>query len=189
MKKILMMFLGLMLMTNGMAQMPGGRPEGEKPSGKLPKGGKPDEKQSDKKKKVRKKKIQVVSDVVDAHGMYVYGIAYSPIDSIVYVTEQQSLDDAQIHLNTKFLVARNELSNQLRNHMMLEGEKNRTCCVVYNKDPEKLDKKYKKLLKHYQKRGFLVKLLDNSRFTFKAVRTEYTEGGYAVEEKEIVVED
>ena len=135
-----------------------------------------------------KQKIRYVSDIVDAHEMYLYGIAYSPVDSVVYFTDEMSLDGAQIHLRTKFLVARNELSSQLRNHMVFEGEKNRTCCVVFSQDSKKLDKKYLKQVEYYKKRGYLVKFINSDRFQFKAVRTEYTDEGYAIEEKEVSVE-
>lgn len=140
-------------------------------------------------KKKKTKKIEVVSDIVDAHGMYVYGVAFSPVDSVVYMTDEQELKDAQIHLHTKFIVARNELSNQLRNQMLLEGEKNFSCCVVYSKDLKKLDKKYLKQAAYYKKRGYTVNHISQDRFLFKAVRTEYNEGGYATEEIEVPVEE
>lgn len=139
--------------------------------------------------KSEKHKIRYVSDIVDAHGMYVYGVAFSPVDSVVYFTDKMSMDDAQIHLRTKFLVAREELSSQLRNHMIFEGEKNRTCCVVFDKDSRKLDKKYQKQIDYYRKRDYLVKFISSDRFQFKAVRTEYTDEGYAVEEKEVALEE
>ena len=82
-------------------------------------------------KKGKTKKIEVVSDIVDAHEMYIYGVAFSPIDSVAYITDIQKIDDAQIHLRTKFIVSRNEYSNQLKKQMLLEGEKNFSCCVVY----------------------------------------------------------
>lgn len=139
--------------------------------------------------KGKTKKIEVVSDIVDAHEMYVYGIAFSPIDSVVYITDVQHLDDAQIHLRTKFIVSRNELSNQLRNQMLLEGEKNFSCCVVYDQNLKKLEKKYQKQQRYYNKHGFRVNNIRIDRFKFKAVRTAYTEGGYATEEIEIPVEE
>jgi hypothetical protein len=138
---------------------------------------------------VKTKKVQVVSDIVDAHGMYVYGVAFSPVDSVVYITDEQELDGAQMHLRTKFIVGRDELSKQLQRQMMLEGEKNFSCCVVYSQDIKKLDKKYQKQISYYKKRGFTVNQLSRDRFLFKAVRREYTEGGYATEEIEVPVEE
>lgn len=139
-------------------------------------------------KKGKTKKIEVVSDIVDAHEMYIYGVAFSPIDSVAYITDIQKIDDAQIHLRTKFIVSRNEYSNQLKKQMLLEGEKNFSCCVVYGQKLKKLEKKYQKLQKFYQKHGFKVNNIRSDRFVFKAVRTAYTEGGYATEEIEVPVE-
>lgn len=141
------------------------------------------------KPKGKTKKIQVVSDVVDAYEMYVYGVAFSPTDSVVYITEKQKLEGAQIHLRSKFLVARNELSNQLRKQMLLEGEKNYSCCVVYSQNMKDIDKKYLKQIAYYKKRGFTINNINQDRFVFKAVRTEYNEGGYATEEIEVPVEE
>ncbi len=138
---------------------------------------------------VKTKKVQVVSDIVDAHGMYVYGVAFSPVDSVVYITDEQELDGAQMHLRTKFIVGRDELSKQLQRQMMLEGEKNFSCCAVYSQAIKKLDKKYQKQISYYKKRGFTVNQLSRDRFLFKAVRREYTEGGYATEEIEVPVEE
>lgn len=149
-------------------------------------GGVSAQKQKEKKKT---KKVEVVSDIVDAYDMYVYGIAFSPVDSIVYITEKQKLEGAQIHLRTKFLVARNELSNQLHKQMLLEGEKNFSCCVVYSQNQKDIDKRYLKQIAYYKKHGFTVNNINQDRFVFKAVRTEYNEGGYATEEIEIPVDE
>ena len=143
----------------------------------------------DKNTKRETKKIRVVSDIVDAHDMYIYGAAFSPVDSIVYLTDEQKLDGAQMHLKTKFLVSRDELSKQLRNQMLLEGEKNFSCCIVYSQDIKKLDKKFIKQVDYYKKHGFTVNIIGQDRFAFKAVRTEYNENGYATEEIEIPVEE
>ena len=141
------------------------------------------------KAKTKTKKVQVVSDIVDAYDMYVYGVAFSPIDSVVYITDVQKLEGAQMHLKTKFIVSREELSRQLKNQMMLEGEKNFSSCVVYGQDIKKLEKKHQKQLAYYNKRGFQVNQLTTDRFVFKAVRTEYNEEGYATEEIEVPVEE
>ena len=41
----------------------------------------------------------------------------------------------------------------------------------------------------YQKHGFKVNNIRSDRFVFKAVRTAYTEGGYATEKIEVPVEE
>lgn len=165
MKKILVVFLALYVVNAVVAE-----PKAEKEKGKT-------------------RKVSVVSDIVDAYEMYVYGVAFSPIDSVVYMTDEQKLDGAQIHLRSKFLVARNELSNQLRNQMLLEGEKNFSCCVVYSPKIKDLDKKYLKQAAFYKKRGFKVMHISQDRFVFKAVRTEYNDEGYATEEVEVPVSE
>ena len=45
------------------------------------------------------------------------------------------------------------------------------------------------LQKFYQKHGFKVNNIRSDRFVFKAVRTAYTEGGYATEDIEVPVEE
>ena len=61
--------------------------------------------------------------------------------------------------------------------------------MVYGQELKKLEKKYQKLQKFYQKHGFKVNNIRSDRFVFKAVRTAYTEGGYATEEIEVPVEE
>lgn len=128
------------------------------------------EKEREKAEKRRKIAASQVEGIVDAKKMYIYGIAYSPVDSVVYFTEISPLDSAQVTKKRKFLVNRNELSVQLKEYMKARGMGDRTCCVVFNKSESTLRKDYEKTQKKYAKRKFLVLHLEDTKSLFKAVR-------------------
>lgn len=121
-------------------------------------------------KKVKKNKADKNSDVTEAGTLYVFGVALNPTDSIVYMTDELMLENAQVHKKTSFLVNRDELSYQLRDYMTSQGLPNRTCSVSYAKTIKALDKKYNKQLARFKKKGYLIKYADQTVFRFKTVR-------------------
>ncbi len=112
------------------------------------------------------------SAIVEAGRIYIYGVAISPSDSIVYMTDELMLENIQIEKKTRFLVGRSELSQQLRDHMSAQGEVNRICSVTFSPNLNKLDKQYKKQLNKFMKRGFTVKNVSQADFRFQTVRIQ-----------------
>ena len=75
------------------------------------------------------------------YGAYVYGLASSFNDSIVYITDIQRLDSAWID-NKGFLYGREEYSLQLRSHFIEDGKGQRTCAISFASKQKKIEKKY-----------------------------------------------
>lgn len=118
--------------------------------------------------KPEKKKAEKVEKKTTTR-VYLYGVAMSMQDSIVYMTDELMLDDAVLYNKKTFLEGRDQLSSQLSNHMAQKGEKNRICSVTFAKDIKKLDKKYLKQAEKLKKKGYLVKNVGQGEFRFKSV--------------------
>ena len=85
-------------------------------------------------------------------GVYMYGMATSLMDSVVYITDIQYVDKAVLNAKTSFLEARTMYSEQLRNHLEQQGlPPHMTCAVSFNVKKQKLDKAYQKALAKYNK--------------------------------------
>lgn len=160
MKKI-MILLALFTAVMVSAQ-PRGK-EGMPPSGER-KGPKP-EAQTEKKAKEKKEK----KEKKNLRTIYLYGVAMSMQDSVVYVTDELMLNDAVLYNKNVFLEGRETLSSQLAGHMAQKGEKNRVCSVTFAKSVKSLDKKYLKQVEKLKKRGYLVKSLGQEEFRFSSV--------------------
>lgn len=80
---------------------------------------------------------------------YIFGFASSFNDSTVYITSVQQLDSAYIQGKGKFLVSRENYSYQLRDYLEQQGAGYRTCCVFYDTDQKKAEKKWTKLYDKY----------------------------------------
>ena len=156
MKRILTILMALAVMTTVAA--------------KPQKDGEAQGKERKTEKKAKKKKSD--TEVTEAGRLYVFGVALSPADSVVYMTDELLLDSAQVYKKTKFLDGRDVMSRQLANHMAAKGEKNRICSVTFAKSVKALDKLYTKQVKQFQKRGFLVKSVGQGEFRFSTIRTE-----------------
>lgn len=115
---------------------------------------------------------------VTNEGVYMYGIAASFMDSVVYITDIQLVEKAKIEGKTKFLEARSMYSEQLR--FFLEGQglsPYLTCAVSFDTKKPKLQKKYQKLKAKYAKqKGLTVKVMDDGHFKFEAVESLQGEG-------------
>ncbi len=82
--------------------------------------------------------------------IYLYGVSIDFNDSLVYMTDVQSLDSVLI-LKDGSLQNYASYSQQLR--IFLEGsqnESNQTCAVIYSDNKKKLEKRYVKMRKRYQ---------------------------------------
>ncbi len=104
--------------------------------------------------------------------MYAYSVAQTPMDSVVYITDVLILKDAQMTKKTKFLVGRQDYSAQFKNFLAEIDQPNRTCATMYNLDHKKAFKEYDKLKKSLMKRGFTVKVIDQTEFRYIVTRND-----------------
>ena len=98
--------------------------------------------------------------------IYLYGVGFSAVDSVVYFTDEQRLDSMILEKKTKFLEKRASLSEQLANYLTSIGESKYTAAIIYDTNLKKLDKKYLKHAKYYKKNGYTIKAADKSQFNF-----------------------
>jgi hypothetical protein len=98
--------------------------------------------------------------------MYAYSVASSPMDSVVYMTDVLILKGAQMTKKTKFLVGRQDYSSQFKNFLAEIDLPNRTCATMYNVNHRKAFKEYEKLKKSLTKRGFTIKVIDQTEFRY-----------------------
>lgn len=107
--------------------------------------------------------------------MYMFGFAASFNDTIVHFTNIQTLKDAWVDSKTKFLLARDSYSYQLREYLANSANMpHRTCVVVYGDNKAKIAKKYAKMkrLYTYGKDGlphFDARLIGDKDFAFKVI--------------------
>lgn len=101
------------------------------------------------------------------YGVYMVGVAASFQDSLVYMTDVQFVDSAQVD-GKGFLVERAQYSEQLHEFFgASQGDQHRTCFVLFNRKKKHIDKEANKLLQKYKKAGnSLIKPVDAS-FKFK----------------------
>ena len=97
--------------------------------------------------------------------IYLYGVGFSAVDSVVYFTDEQRLD-SMVFNSKKFLQNRATLSEQLTNYLTSIGESKYTGAIVFDTNLKKLDKKFLKDAKYYKKLGYTIKAADKSQFTF-----------------------
>ncbi len=100
--------------------------------------------------------------------VYIFGIAASFSDTVVYYTDIQLLDS--VHLNGHgFLPQRELYSYQLKNYLEYDKQiPNRTCMVYFANNRSDLDKQYSKVMNKYKKSSEQVlELIDPKEFHFK----------------------
>lgn len=122
----------------------------------------------------------------EAKTAYIFGFASSFNDSTVYITNLQKLDSTYFSNKGKFLVNRENYSYQLRDYLEQQGCGNRTCIVMFDTKQKNAQKKWAKLYDRYTKKPkakktkngqqkdeaptpYIVKRIDNSQFSFKAI--------------------
>ncbi len=105
----------------------------------------------------------------EKNSVYMYGIATSLMDSVVYVTEIQQVEGAVVNSKNGFLEARSLYSEQLRAFLeQLGNQGNMTCAVCFHEKKHKIQKKHQKLLGKYAKKDIILKTLKDSEFQFEA---------------------
>lgn len=101
------------------------------------------------------------------YGVYMAGVSASFTDSLVYFTDIQFLDSAQVD-GKGFLVGRSQYSVQLKDYLETkEGGKNRTCFIFFNLKKNKLQKELQKLKEKYNKGKNMVLKDVNPEFKFE----------------------
>lgn len=109
---------------------------------------------------------------IETSDLQIFGVAVSVADSVVYMTDIQSLEQVRLEKKTTFLVDRKEYSRQLSEYISnAEGQK-MTTLVSYNKKKKKLEKRYLKIKQRYTKDGFLLKYINKNEFAFTPVKDE-----------------
>lgn len=101
------------------------------------------------------------------YGVYMAGVSASFTDSLVYFTDIQFLDSAQVD-GKGFLVGRSQYSVQLKDYLETkEGGKNRTCFMFFKLKKNKLQKELQKLKEKYNKGKNMVLKDVNPEFKFE----------------------
>lgn len=99
--------------------------------------------------------------------VYVFGVAASFNDSVVYCTEIQLVDSVSLDKNN-FLPKRDLYSYQLKNHVEYSLNKpDYTCMIYFAESKSKLEKEAAKVKAKYQKSALSLQTIDPAAFTFK----------------------
>ena len=97
------------------------------------------------------------------------GFAVSFKDSVVCLTDIQTLDSTYIEPDHGFLHDRSLYSLQLQMHLEKAGYRNAVCTVLFNKKPHKLNRAVRKIRKKFERdASFRIKEVPVSEFRFKA---------------------
>jgi len=106
--------------------------------------------------------------------VYVFGLAASFNDSLVYITDIFEVDSAYIEDNrTHFLLNRGDYSYQLCNYFRQKGLGDRTCVTYWAMDAKSIEKQYAKVKKLYTEKSkdrYNVQFLTAKDFRYTAVK-------------------
>lgn len=99
--------------------------------------------------------------------VYAFGLSASFTDTVVYYTDIQLLDSAEIS-KQGFLVHRDEYSYQLKTYLEQSGlQQNSTCMIYFSDNEKKLEKEAEKLLNKYRKnKNVSVERIETDSFRF-----------------------
>ena len=102
----------------------------------------------------------------DGKGVYIVGVSASFTDSLIYFTDVQFVEGAEI--KNKLLQNRERYSSQLKDYLELkEGLTDRTCFVYFSDNEKKLQKKVVKMKNRYQKgNSLLIRQVNPNSFNF-----------------------
>ena len=99
-------------------------------------------------------------------GVYLFGIAASFNDSVVYFTPIQLMDS--VKLENTFLPKRSDYAYQLKNQIeSATGKSDYTCMIYFNKNKTKLEKEALKVKTKYQKSQLKLEEIAAETFAFK----------------------
>lgn len=120
---------------------------------------------------------------VPAEEMYMFAVAFTPLDSTVYITDMQPVKGARVYKKSKLLFSSNEYSAQVKNFLAGTGLDRMVVAVSYATKRTKAEKKYVKMKQKYQKAKYLVKYITATDFAFSEVPYDAEEDQVAVVEK------
>ena len=100
--------------------------------------------------------------------VFMYGFAASFNDSIVYITDIQTIDSAWIDSKTGFLYSRDNYSYQLRDFLQRTGGEHPTCITAFAIKRKDIEKKYLSIKKRYTTKGkFTIKYIEVKDFQYR----------------------
>jgi len=104
---------------------------------------------------------------------YIFGFSASFTDSVVYMTNVQTVDSVWIDTKTKFLLGRENYSYQLRDFFTYkQNMPNRTCLVLFAMKRKDAEEKFIKLKRKYTEKAkskYDVRYIESSDFKFHPV--------------------
>lgn len=122
---------------------------------------------------------EVSSKRVKVPKLYIFGVSHSFKDSVIYMTNIQTLENVWMDSKTKFLVERSSYTHQLKKYFDEQKNiKNRMCLVIFDRSQKKAEKKFLKMQKRYtspKKGKFDVVYIALEEFTFQPVNIEEDE--------------
>lgn len=113
--------------------------------------------------------MMLLSVAAKAENAYIYGIAFSPTDSVIYMTDIRMLENVTINKKTLFLASRNEYASQMKKYMESVGIADYVCATVFKPTYNAIQKDYTKLKKQYEKKGILINTIDQLKFQFQPI--------------------
>ena len=103
----------------------------------------------------------------DDKPVYVFGIAASFSDTVVYYTPVQLVDSVVLDRHG-FLPRRELYSYQLKNYVEYSlGKPNYTCMIYFSEKKVKLEREATKIIGKYRKDNVSVQMLDGKDFVFE----------------------
>ncbi len=113
--------------------------------------------------------MMMLSVAAKAENAYIYGIAFSPTDSVIYMTDIRMLENVTINKKTLFLASRNGYASQMKKYMESIGVTDYVCATVYKPTYKQIYTDYTKLKKQYEKKGILINTIDQLKFQFQPI--------------------
>lgn len=104
------------------------------------------------------------------HIIYLFGYSTCLSDTVVYITEVQSLDGVEL-TKEKFLKDRQEYSAQLKTYLEpVCGVAHQTAAVFYGQNKKKVEKKYLKLRKNLLDKHKAFQEVKATSFQFQVIK-------------------
>jgi hypothetical protein len=110
---------------------------------------------------------------------YMFGFVANFSDSVIYITDIQTVDSVWYDHKTKFLLGRSTYSGQLREYFSNTlNQPHRTCIVVFALTRKEIEKKYLKMKKQYTGKyagRYDLRTLNENEFHFSSVNMAHEE--------------
>ena len=116
---------------------------------------------------------QIHAKNIVAPKAYMFGFVANFTDSVIYMTDIQTVDSVWYDSKSKLLIGRNNYSNQLRDYFTNQlNMPHRTCITIFALTRKEAEKKYLKMKKQYTVKyagHYDVKILNENEFHFTSV--------------------